>query len=142
MRIFGHGDSVISSSTMVFDLLLVDGGTVNGRGRCSAIKGAAHCTTLLTPRPDRGFMAGTKRKRYVQADRGRGRGRDRGKKAVTVAVAVVVTGTERKRDIAEDERWKSRKRRRVEEGRTKGTQRVATAESQRAAGWRGDTKTE
>lgn len=82
---FAQGVSVIafSTATMSFDLSLVDGGMVNGRSRRSAIKGAARHTTLLTPQPDRGFMAGTKRKRYMQADRGRGR--DRGKEVVTVA---------------------------------------------------------
>ncbi|XP_011063680.1 PREDICTED: transcription factor btd-like [Acromyrmex echinatior] len=40
-----------STATMIFNLPLVDGGTVNGRGRRSAIKGAARHTTLLTPQP-------------------------------------------------------------------------------------------
>lgn len=84
---------------MVFGLPLVDGSTVNGKGRCSPIKGAVRCAALLTPRPDRGFMAGTKRKRYMQADRGRGR--DRGKEAVTVAVAVAEAETERKRETSQ-----------------------------------------
>jgi len=82
--LFAQGVRVIafSTETMIFDLPLVDGDTVNGRDRRSAIKGAARHTTLLTPQPDRGFMAGIKRKRYMQADRGRGR--DRSKEAVTV----------------------------------------------------------
>ncbi|KYN08686.1 Transcription factor Sp3, partial [Cyphomyrmex costatus] len=48
-----HGVSVILFNTaiMIFDLPLVDGATVNGRGRRSAIKGAARHTTLLTPQP-------------------------------------------------------------------------------------------
>lgn len=136
-----RGDSVIafSTATIVFGLPRVDGSTVNGSGRRSAIKGAARYSTLPTPRPDRGFMAGTKRKRYMQADRGRGR--DRGKEAVTVAVAVAEAETERKRGTS----------RRMNDGRAgggrgrrerKGRRGVATAESRRAAGWRGDTKME
>ena len=84
MNIVSQGVRVIAfnTATMIFDLPLVDGGTVNGRDRHSAIKGAARHTTLLTPQPDRGFMAGTKRKRYMLTNRGRGR--DRSKEAVTV----------------------------------------------------------
>ncbi|KAL6261756.1 hypothetical protein P5V15_006845 [Pogonomyrmex californicus] len=75
---FAQGDNVIAYSTVTMILsrfFPLDGGTVNGRGRCSAIKGAARRATLLTPRPDLEFMAGIERKRYMQADRGRGRDR-------------------------------------------------------------------
>lgn len=67
----------------------------------------------LAPRPDRGFMAGTKRKRCTQANRGR--------EAVTVTVAVAEAETERTRETS------PRMNEVDEEGGRKGTRRVAAA---------------
>lgn len=67
---------------------------MNGRGRRSSIKGAARRAAPLAPRPDRGFMAGTKRKRCTQPNRGRG------KEAVTVTAAVAEAETERTRETS------------------------------------------
>jgi len=119
--------SIATPARVLFILLLADGDTVNGRGRRSAIKGAAR---RATPWPlgsiEDSWLAprgrGTRRRTEAEVEAER--------QAVTVAVAVAATQaeTERKREThrREDERWL---RREEDEAGGKGV--AAAGESQR-----------